>query len=442
MSADDSLGDGHLNAMDTSGNGDWNFTSRTNTGLSGPNSRSHSRSNSQLGGFSQQAPEGMTPCVSGADSFSRSNPVSAAPHVITRSQTKSLDMAMAMAMKSNESVVNENEKLPQTTGENFTPTRVRAPPSPKKQVRFEPYPVNVIYWESAVKQRIFFQETFAAFQYYVKYYFEEQLEDSPFRIYSLPYKDAPLEQRKHIQTEEDYCELRNKILEMSNDRILVFRDDGVSSPRKVPFLWSNYKALEAPKKLRISKWDETDIDDAASLLLQDSRDSEQSEECKYHDKCTCLLCHFNPCEGTGLDAVHLFTVDEFKSLAKPVRTLLLYNFDLLFGLNDFANMVTLCKCCHKHFDAHGVSIAVNNGAMTWDVLPYLWDTTATSSTKFRSFHLQPVQFRHRPWRMLPTLGVVQHRHRAALQGKTSCLLETSMCSCLKKLLIFRLFTVL
>eukprot|EP00598_Pedospumella_elongata_P013936 CAMPEP_0185012262 /NCGR_PEP_ID=MMETSP1098-20130426/98211_1 /TAXON_ID=89044 /ORGANISM="Spumella elongata, Strain CCAP 955/1" /LENGTH=699 /DNA_ID=CAMNT_0027541317 /DNA_START=430 /DNA_END=2529 /DNA_ORIENTATION=- len=94
MSADESLGDGHLNAMDTSGNGDWNFTSRTNTGLSGPNSRCHSRSNSQLGGFSQ-APEGMTPCVSGADSFSRSNPVSAAPSMASRSHSRSGDLSFA-----------------------------------------------------------------------------------------------------------------------------------------------------------------------------------------------------------------------------------------------------------------------------------------------------------------------------------------------------------
>jgi len=87
MSVDDSAGDLGQGGVDAGGGGDWNFTARTGMSYSNsaPNSRSHSRSNSHLGSFSQ-APDGVASSLSGANSSSA--PVSHAPSLASRSHSK------------------------------------------------------------------------------------------------------------------------------------------------------------------------------------------------------------------------------------------------------------------------------------------------------------------------------------------------------------------
>lgn len=84
MSVDDSAGDLGQGGVDAGG-GDWNFTARTGMSYSNsaPNSRSHSRSNSHLGSFSQ-APDGVASSLSGASSA----PISNAPSLASRSLSK------------------------------------------------------------------------------------------------------------------------------------------------------------------------------------------------------------------------------------------------------------------------------------------------------------------------------------------------------------------
>lgn len=76
----------------------------------------------------------------------------------------------------------------------------------------------------------------------MKCYFEDELEGSKFRIYTLPYKGAPVSARQHIESDSDYQAMKYELEtnEESTLKILVFRFEE-NSPSKIPLVWTDYK---------------------------------------------------------------------------------------------------------------------------------------------------------------------------------------------------------
>ena len=213
-------------------------------------------------------------------------------------------------------------------------------------------------WDNLDAKGITLSDKFRTFCTSLRHKFAENVGPG-FRLYAFPANFGSITQRRRID-ETNYSEIYDTLLDPDKEHPLLYVwNSNEATPEKIP--------LSGQKKgdgSRSGSWGRGSSGGSSvsngsrgssggSSARKGSRNSSKSAARRKLDNYTCTFCGL--AMDCAVDSCHLFTVAAHDKLGEDEQRTKLDELGLQ-TVNDLENMITLCKVCHRHFDAHKMGI--------------------------------------------------------------------------------------
>lgn len=249
--------------------------------------------------------------------------------------------------------------------------------------------VPVTHWDTHVKHAIPFnldvEDSLHTFKCALFAHFTEEITTASVRLYALPRNFKSYDERRHIETNEDFVQVVYQYQRLDETRPLLYAFNYENqSPNKPPFGFKPQNSEESSA----------------------TNFTEESITCKMTANYTCLFCGMINAAGVGLMGCHIYERESYRLLKdKKTKIEKLDEFQISY-IHQQNNLLCLCSVCHSKFDAYFICIhPVHHTLM---ISPLIREKL-TGNGMFSSIHGKKIEFNGKQHRH-PTLPLLQYRY--------------------------------
>jgi ribosomal protein L37AE/L43A len=239
----------------------------------------------------------------------------------------------------------------------------------------------------------FTSDLWKSFQLNILSTFAEEIDKKPFRIYVMPPDFKNISDRQQLLTVNDlvsFLEAYAANFMVRRPQLYVWNEEG-STPDKPP----------------------REMINELETLSRVTRNTTQSYLCKERDSNVCIFCGYT--DEAKRDAAHILEIHYFKGILTQAERDILLESCGLESINSLANLISLCKKCHRQFDDNNLGIEPDSKTLV--VAEAILDEkfVAQGSVPFARLQGKVIKFNGiKTWQ--PSTDLLRHRFNLFVQG--------------------------
>jgi hypothetical protein len=248
----------------------------------------------------------------------------------------------------------------------------------------------VKHWQRAEMKKVhiprFTSDLWTAFQLNILSTFAEEIDNKPFTIYVLPPNFKNINERRQLVSARDL------------EAFLEAYTANFMSGRPQMYVWNEESSTPDKPPRQVTM----EVEQLSSV----TRNSTQSFRCKERDSNVCVFCGYT--DGAKRDAAHILEIQYFKEISTQVERDTLLESLGLESINSLANLISLCKKCHREFDNNNIGIEPDSKTLVVAEAILDEDFVTQGSVPFALLQGKPIKFNGiKTWQ--PSTALLRHR---------------------------------